>query len=112
MKNNWIIGLVLAIILAVIAVIFALQNAEPTAVSFLSWDLELPLALIILSTFAIGAITTLLLTIPGTYKRRRHLSTLKKEKLRLTDQLDKAISTATSNIDESVTESRNTFNDE
>ena len=90
MNNNWIIGLVLAILLSIIAVIFALQNAEPTAISFLSWDIVLPLALIILSTFAIGAITALLLTIPGTFKRKRNISTLKKEKQRLVEQLDKA----------------------
>ena len=90
MNNNWIIGLVLAIVLSVIAVIFALQNSEPTAVSFLTWDIVLPLALIILSTFAIGAVTALLLTIPGTFKRKRNISTLKKEKQRLIEQLEKA----------------------
>ena len=90
MNNNWIIGLVLAILLSVIAVIFALQNSEPTAISFLSWDIVLPLALIILSTFAIGAITALLLTIPGTFRRKRTISALKKEKQRLIEQLEKA----------------------
>ena len=89
MKSNWIIGLILAIILAVIAVIFALQNSEPTALSFLAWDLVLPLALIILTSFAIGALVALLLTIPGTFRRKRLISSLNKEKKQLQNELEK-----------------------
>ena len=79
MNNNWIIGLVLAIILAVIAVVFALQNAEIIPVTFLFWDFLKPLALTILLTFAIGVMSALLFTIPGTFKRKRKISSLKKE---------------------------------
>lgn len=102
MKNNWIVGLIMALILMVIAIIFALQNSEPTAISFLAWDYTLPLALIIIMSFVIGVLTTLLLTIPGTFRRKREISSLKKENKRLLDQIDKITEQPTSVPEEST----------
>lgn len=48
-----------AIIIAGLAVVFALQNADPVSVGFLFWSFEASLALVLLLTFAMGAIASL-----------------------------------------------------
>ncbi len=47
---------VIAIIVAILAVIFVTQNVEAVTVSFLVWDLSLSLALLIFLAVAIGFI--------------------------------------------------------
>jgi uncharacterized integral membrane protein len=49
-----IVYLVLLIVLAGIAVLFALQNLQLVTVSFLNWKLTLPVALVIAGAFLLG----------------------------------------------------------
>ncbi len=54
------IYLFVASFIAVLAVIFALQNAIPITVSFLIWQVESSLALILIMAFIAGLITSFL----------------------------------------------------
>ena len=81
-----IFSLILAILFAVFAVIFALGNTEPVTVSFLTWHLQdQPLALVVLVTLAVGILIGILLMTPGAVKRNIALSGQKK-KLKSTEK--------------------------
>ena len=50
----------IAIILAIIILIFSLQNAEVTSIKFLIWKLEASRVLIILGSFVLGILVGIL----------------------------------------------------
>jgi uncharacterized integral membrane protein len=62
--------LIVALGLAILTVAFALQNAIPVGVTFLVWKFEGSLALVLMLTFALGVLVSLLLSIPAIVKRR------------------------------------------
>jgi lipopolysaccharide assembly protein A len=62
--------LIVALGLAILTVIFALQNPIPVGVTFLIWKFEGSLALVLISTFALGVLVSLLISIPAIVKRR------------------------------------------
>ena len=70
--------LIVAIIVAILAVVFALQNAVPIVVSFLAWRFESSLALVLLITLALGIIMSLLVSVPPTIKKMKLISSQKK----------------------------------
>lgn len=77
---------VFALIISLIAILFALQNAYAVPVSFLIWRFYGSLALILLLTLALGVIIGLLVTAPTIIKRgwassrqKRQLSQLEEE---------------------------------
>ena len=72
------IQLIVAIIVAILAVVFALQNAVPIVVSFLAWRFESSLALVLLITLALGIIMSLLVSVPPTIKKMKLISSQKK----------------------------------
>ena len=61
--------LIVALGLAILTVIFALQNPIPVGVTFLLWKFEGSLALVLISTFALGVLVSLLISIPAILKR-------------------------------------------
>ena len=65
------IFLFIAALIAVLAVIFALQNAIPITVSFLFWKAESSLALILILAFIAGLITSFLFNLISHIKRTR-----------------------------------------
>ena len=65
------IFLFIAALIAVLAVIFALQNAIPITVSFLFWKTESSLALILILAFIAGLITSFLFNFISHIKRTR-----------------------------------------
>lgn len=71
------IYLLIAAIIAVLAVIFALQNAVPITVSFLIWRVESSLALILIVAFIAGLIASFLGT---ALSRIRHIRTTTSQK--------------------------------
>lgn len=73
------LGLILSLILAVLAVIFALQNPQPMDVNLLFFQMEGSTALVLILTFAFGVIVGLLSSLPGRLRARRKLKTLKKQ---------------------------------
>jgi len=70
--------LAVAIVLVAIAATFALQNAQPASVNFLKWSFEASLVIVLILTFAAGALTAFLASIPRRVKAARDLSSLKK----------------------------------
>ena len=71
--------LIIAIAVALLAVLFAVQNTQAVTVSLLAWDFTQPLALILLIVLAIGVIIGLLATSPGMVKRTFTISGQKKK---------------------------------
>jgi len=71
--------LIVAIIVAILAVVFALQNAVPITVSFLTWRFESSLALVLLITLALGILMSLLVSVPSMVKTRKMISSQKKK---------------------------------
>jgi putative membrane protein len=72
------LALIFALLLALVVTIFAVQNNETTNITFLIWEAKGSLALVLMITFASGILIGLLVSAPGTFKRRRQLSDLKK----------------------------------
>ena len=66
--------LIVALGLAILTVIFALQNPIPVGVTFFIWKFEGSLALVLILTFALGVLVTLLISIPAIVKRRSSIS--------------------------------------
>ena len=50
------IKLVIAIVLAILVVVFVLQNAEPVGVVFLAWTWTASRAVVLLAVFLLGAV--------------------------------------------------------
>lgn len=57
--------LVLALIIAIIAVSFAAQNSATTQINFLFWKAQTPLAVALLVSVGLGALISILLSVPG-----------------------------------------------
>lgn len=72
-------ALILSILLAVLAVIFALQNPDSTYVNLGMWRLEGSTALVLIVTFGIGVLVGLLATLPSLIRRNRRVKTLERE---------------------------------
>ena len=71
--------LIIILLFAVMAVIFAVQNVEVVPISFLLWQTEGSLALVLLLALVIGVVIGLLVTLPTRIKFSRQLSKRKKE---------------------------------
>jgi uncharacterized integral membrane protein len=71
--------LILALIIAVIAVIFALQNTAAVSVSFFIWQFNQSLALVLLLAAFVGVIIGLLTILPGSIKTRWQLAARNKK---------------------------------
>jgi len=71
----------LRLIVFVAVLMFALKNTDPVGVTFYgTWALQsVPLIVVMLSTFVLGTLFGLLLTVPGSIRRRREAIRLKKE---------------------------------
>ena len=90
------IYLFIAAFIAVLAVIFALQNAVPITVSFLVWQVQSSLALILIMAFIAGLITSFLFNTLTRIRRTRSTNDqekindqLKQEPLRDNDEKEK-----------------------
>jgi uncharacterized integral membrane protein len=78
--------LIFALLIAVVAVVFALQNTITVTISFLAWKVTGSLSLVLLVTLAIGAVIGLLVLAPSAIKNsiavsghRKRIGSLEKE---------------------------------
>ena len=78
--------LISALVISVLAVIFALQNSMTVTISFLAWEVTASLSLVILITLAIGALIGYLVLVPSVIKKsvaasnsRKRIGALEKE---------------------------------
>lgn len=60
---------IVGLIMAILAILFAFQNAEVVAISFGTWQFEQSLAIILIVTLGLGIIISLLLSLPTIFKR-------------------------------------------
>jgi uncharacterized integral membrane protein len=73
------IFIIIALVIAVIAVIFALQNMAAVTVSLFFWQIDGSLALVLLVTLAAGVLISLLASLPGLIKGKWIISSLRKK---------------------------------
>ncbi len=71
--------IIAALIIAILAVVFAIQNADIILVSFLVWQFQGSMALVLLLTFVLGFIAGLLIILPKLVKRSFMVSSQKKK---------------------------------
>lgn len=77
-----------ALIISLIAILFALQNSYTIPVSFLVWQFDGSLALVLLLTLALGVVIGLLVSIPTILKRGWKSSTQKRQLNKLEAQFE------------------------
>jgi len=73
----------LALIIAIIAVIFALQNTLIVTVSFIIWKFTGSLALVLLLALAVGALISFLASLPAIVRGKWSLRSLRKQASKL-----------------------------
>jgi len=73
-------GLLFSLLLAIVAVIFALQNPQPMDVNLLFYQTDGSTALILILTFGFGVVVGLLSSLPGRLRARRKLKELQKQR--------------------------------
>ncbi|WP_454689437.1 LapA family protein [Achromobacter aloeverae] len=71
----------LRLIVFIVVLMFALKNTNPVAVNFYNDYVvhDVPLIVVMLITFVVGAIFGLLLTVPASMRRRREAQRLRRE---------------------------------
>lgn len=87
--------LIFALIIAIVAVFFAIQNTMMVTIYFFVWQFTSSLALILLFSLGIGIIITLLVSIPKLQAKNWQNGRLKKEISELTEQKNKLEETNT-----------------
>lgn len=73
------IMLVFSLIIAFLAIVFAIQNTVVTPIRFMIWESEGSLALILFIALVAGALISYLATAPGLVRRRMTISSQKKQ---------------------------------
>ena len=72
-------ALILSVILAVLAVMFALQNPNPMEVEIAGWIFTGSTALVLMVTFGTGVLVGILATVPSLIRRGRRVKTLERD---------------------------------
>jgi uncharacterized integral membrane protein len=85
--------LLLVLVVAILAVMFAAQNGATVAITFFSWSTSGSLSLVLIVTLTIGILMGLLIMAPSVFKRsfqssglKRRLHRLEKEKTSLNEK--------------------------
>jgi putative membrane protein len=73
------IFLIIALLISIIAVVFALQNLAAVTVSFFIWSIHGSLALVLLVSVAAGVLISLLASLPGLIRARWAVSAQRKK---------------------------------
>ena len=71
--------LVLALLIALLTVVFALQNITPVTVGLFAWSFEGSLALVVLVALTVGALVGILASLPAVLRARREAAHLRRE---------------------------------
>jgi len=69
----------LALILALLVTIFAVQNNADTSVKFLVWSVRGSAALVLMITLTVGIVVGVLLMIPGSVRNRLKVAELNRQ---------------------------------
>ena len=79
-----------AIFIAVLAVIFAVQNNDPTNVQFAIWDFEGSVALVLLVALAAGAMISFFVSLPSSIRARWTIRQQRKKITEMETSLNRA----------------------
>ena len=90
------IFLFFALIISVLAVIFAIQNNDPTTVTFAVWKYNGSLALVLLVAVAAGSLISFFVSLPSNLKTRW---TLRQQRKKLTE-LETSLATVRGELEE------------
>jgi uncharacterized integral membrane protein len=82
--------IILAVVLALLVTIFAVQNITPTAIQFLFWNVTGSLALVLMVTFSVGILIGLMVMIPAAVRGRFQTADLRRTVKSLESRLDEA----------------------
>ncbi len=82
------ISILLALLIALVAVVFALQNATTVTIAFLAWHFDGSLALLLLLTLAVGFLIGWLAATPSIIRHRLEKNTLRKQIVKLEETLE------------------------
>lgn len=89
--------LLLALIISILALIFAIQNTATVTVSFLFWETQSPLTVVLLIALGVGALVTFLAMLPGqirgkwsSFSKGRRISDIESELKRSQQELKNA----------------------
>lgn len=80
--------LILALVLATLVAIFAVQNPTNVTISFLVWSFESSVVVLILVSAGVGALLAALISLPQTLKAKRRLKESERQVQRLAGQID------------------------
>lgn len=72
-------SLIIALVIIVITVVFALQNSGPADIKLAFWEVEVPVAVLIPVAVLFGALLGVLFSIPALRKRNEKIRELTKE---------------------------------
>ena len=84
------IFLFIALLIMLVAIVFAVQNTEPTQVQFLAWEFEGSLALVLLLALAAGALISYLVSLPSKLRDKWTIRSQGKKIDQLETSLDKS----------------------
>ncbi len=84
------IFLLIALLIALIAVIFALQNTQVVSINFLAWTFQGSIALEMIVTLIAGVLVGILAMLPGSIRNQLQISSKKKEQAVLEVSLSQA----------------------
>ena len=66
-------SLIIVIILLMVSIVVAVQNADPVIFKAFIWELEWPLSLLLLLFFAVGLVFGLVAVVPTVLKKGKHI---------------------------------------
>ena len=70
--------IIFTVLVAIAAMVFALQNSAPITVQLFAWQVSGSLSIILVATLAIGCLIGMLIMVPSVWKRSRVAAGLKK----------------------------------
>ncbi|GAG69502.1 unnamed protein product [marine sediment metagenome] len=79
--------LIFSLVIALLAILFAIQNTTVTPIRFLFWETEGSLALVLFIALVAGALISYLATAPGQIKQRMTISSQRKRITEVEGQL-------------------------
>ncbi len=79
--------LIFSLVIAFLAILFAIQNTDVTPIHFLFWETEGSLALVLFIALVAGALISYLATAPGQIKQRMTISNQRKRIAEVEGQL-------------------------
>lgn len=83
-----ILSLIVGVLLGAAAVIFAFQNTEIVSLSYLGWQFETSLALLVVLSVGTGMLISLLVSLPSSVGKAMQIRQLKKENRRLVEEVE------------------------